>query len=301
MLKSQIIVLTGLVVFALTACQSQPDPNAGKTQNSIENTINNLSYTIEKEPVQLVDGAASQPIVPDSASTTETQLYLYELLDLNGDDKDDAVVILLQQSGGSGSFYYVSVALRLDEGFKTLDAVLLGDRITPTKIVLDSPHFVVQYKDRKPGQSMAEEPTVVVRQPFIVDNEDQQIVLVARDFEGEADPNRMTLSMKPWTWITTQYNNDTTQNPKKPGDFILEFQDDNAVTVKTDCNTMRGKYMVEKNRLSFDKMMWTRMYCEGSVENAFSKTLEATQSFFFTTKGELVLELKYDTGSATFR
>ncbi len=301
MLKNQIIVLAGLIVFALSACQSQPKSNTSKTQNTIENTIKNLSYTIEKEPVLLVDGAASQSIVPNSASTVKTQLHLYEIYDLNGDNKDDAVIILLQRSGGSGSFYYVSVALQLDEGFRTLDAVLLGDRIRPTTIALDSPHFVVEYMDRKPGQSMSEEPTVPVRQPFIVDNEDQKIVFVARDFEGEADPNRMTLGMKPWTWITTQYNNDTTQKPSNPGDFVLEFHDNKVVTVKTDCNTMSGKYVVEKNRLSFDKMMSTRMYCEGSVENAFAKILDATQSFFFTTKGELVLELKYDTGSATFR
>jgi hypothetical protein len=201
-----------VVLFALSACQSQPNSNASKTQSPIGNTIRNLSYTIENEPVLLVDGAASQSISPNSASTAKTQLHLYEIVDLNGDNKDDAVIILLQQSGGSGSFFYVSVALQLDDGFKTLDAVLLGDRIRPTTIALESPHFVVRYMDRKPGQSMSEEPTVPVRQTFIVDNEDQQIV------------------------------------------FVLDFHDDNAVTVKTDCNTMRGEYVVENNRLNFDKM-----------------------------------------------
>jgi hypothetical protein len=192
MLKSPIITLAGLVVFALSACQPELNFEASYTQGTIENTIRNLSYTIENEPVLLVDGAASQPIVPDSASTTKTQLHLYEIVDLNDDNKDDAVIILLQQSGGSGSFYYVSVALQLDEGFKTLDAVLLGDRIKPTTIVFDSPHFIVQYMDRKPGQSMSEEPTVPIRQPFIVNYEDQKIV------------------------------------------FVLEFHDDNEVTVRTD-------------------------------------------------------------------
>lgn len=154
-------------------------------QADAQDTIGNLSYTIENKSVFLVDGAASQSVVPESSSRVTTQLYRHEIFDVNGDKRDDAVVILLQQSVGSGSFYYVSVALQLDEGFRTLDAKLLGDRIKPTRITRDAPRFVVEYMDREPGQPMSNPPGLLVRQAFMVDADDQEIVIIARDLARE--------------------------------------------------------------------------------------------------------------------
>jgi heat shock protein HslJ len=48
-------------------------------------------------------------------------------------------------------------------------------------------------------------------------------------------------------------------------------------------------------------MMSTRMYCEGSQEQLFSKMLENVSSYLFTDDGQLVLELKYDSGSIRLR
>ena len=43
------------------------------------------------------------------------------------------------------------------------------------------------------------------------------------------------------------------------------------------------------------------MDCEQSQEMEFAKMLQETQSFLFTNRGELILELKLDTGSVIFK
>jgi hypothetical protein len=48
-------------------------------------------------------------------------------------------------------------------------------------------------------------------------------------------------------------------------------------------------------------MAATRMYCEGAQEAGFAELLANTASHFFTSGGELVLNLRFDSGSAVFR
>ena len=47
-------------------------------------------------------------------------------------------------------------------------------------------------------------------------------------------------------------------------------------------------------------MFSTKMYCESSQEDIFTKMLNETQNYFFTSKGQLVLGLKFDSGSVIF-
>ena len=47
--------------------------------------------------------------------------------------------------------------------------------------------------------------------------------------------------------------------------------------------------------------MSTQMFCENSQEKDFTKMLTETDSYMFTSKGELVLILKYDSGSVIFK
>ncbi len=112
---------------------------------------------------------------------------------------------------------------------------------------------------------------------------------------------QMSLGMKTWTWQGTQYNNDDTVTPSNPSDFTLTFNEDGSLGVTTDCNAAGGEYVVtEDGRLSFVNVFHTEMYCDGSQETEFFKTLTETQSYFFLDTGELILEFKYDSGTATF-
>lgn len=125
--------------------------------------------------------------------------------------------------------------------------------------------------------------------------------IVGENPEGEADPARMTLFITEWRWITAQYNDGTVVKPKSEWDFKITFKKDGTFSASTDCNGIGGNYDVDGNSITFRDMLGTLMYCEGSQENDFRKILENTLSYFFTSRGELVLELKSDSGTATFR
>lgn len=123
---------------------------------------------------------------------------------------------------------------------------------------------------------------------------------IAENPEGEADPNRMTLGMNKWTWISALYNDG---REVKPGNnrFTLTFAPDGTFSASTDCNGMGGDYTAKDGMIAFRDMMSTLMYCEGSQESEFRKILENTSGYHFTSRGELILELKFDSGTATFR
>lgn len=125
--------------------------------------------------------------------------------------------------------------------------------------------------------------------------------IIGENLEGEADPSRMTLGMTEWRWIRTLYNDGREVRPKREGAFSLTFSDDGSVAVKTDCNHMGGKYEASGGTITFTDMFTTLMYCEGSQENEFSSMLGEVATYRFTSRGELILDLKFDSGSMTFR
>lgn len=124
---------------------------------------------------------------------------------------------------------------------------------------------------------------------------------VAENPEGEADPSRMTLGMTTWRWIRAEMNDGRTITPKQEGQFTLKFES-GRVTIGTDCNSMSANYTTGVDgSISFSEIISTKMYCEGSQEMEFSQFLENTSSYHFTSRGELILDLKFDSGSVIFR
>ena len=70
----------------------------------------------------------------------------------------------------------------------------------------------------------------------------------------------------------------------------------------TDCNQLRGSYTASGGAISFGaEMLATRMFCEGSQETVFTSLLREAHRYHFTSRGELVLGLKMDSGSVVFR
>jgi heat shock protein HslJ len=111
----------------------------------------------------------------------------------------------------------------------------------------------------------------------------------------------MSLSMKTWVWVRTVYNNGKMVTPHKTGAFTVTFGKDGKFSATTDCNRVGGSYTAKDDKISFGEMMSTLMYCEGSEEAVFTKLLGEVQTYHFTSKGELVLGLKFDSGSIIFR
>lgn len=264
-------------------------------------------YVIDGKRVKLKDGLAETEAAPGSASKIITRYFGNEVKhDLNDDGREDVVFLLTQEMGGSGTFFYVVAALNTEEGYVGSQAILLGDRIAPQTTELSRNHnhknvIVVNYADRATGEPMTTQPSIGKSIWLKLDAQAMQFGEVVQDFPGEADVSRMKLDMKTWVWISALYNDGKKVEPKKQGKFTVTFSIDGKVSGTTDCNSFGGSYTVTENRISFGDMFSTKMYCESSQEGDFMNLLRDATSFHFTSRGELILDLKFDSGSVTFR
>jgi heat shock protein HslJ len=260
-------------------------------------------YVIEGKRVKLEDGISEVESAPESASKTVTKYFGNEVRsDLNGDGREDVVFLLTQETGGSGVFYYVVAALNTEAGYVGSEGLFLGDRIAPqTTEGGNGKIVVVNYADRAPEESFAEQPSLGKSIWLLLDPETLQFGEVAQNFEGEADPARMTLTQKPWVWIGALYNDGREILPREVQSFTLTFSPTGTFTATTDCNGVGGKYTADAGRIAFTDMMSTLMYCEGSQESTFTELLVNTSGYHFTSRGELILDLKFDSGTVTFR
>ena len=129
----------------------------------------NIAYQIEGRNVTLVNGASQVPAAPGSASKITTRYFGNDAVgDLNGDGTNDVAFLLTQDPGGSGTFYYVVVALKTQNGYLGTNAILLGDRIAPQSTEINDGKLIVNYAGRKPEEPMTAQPSVGVSKYFIV-------------------------------------------------------------------------------------------------------------------------------------
>ncbi len=260
------------------------------------------TYVIDGTQVTLRNGVAEQEVVAGSASKVITRYFGNEVThDLDGDGRMDTAFLLSQETGGSGVFYYLVAALNKESGYVGSKGVFIGDRIAPQSTSIENENvIVVAYADRAVGEDFSTQPSVGKSMSLLLDPTTLTFGEVVKDFEGEADPSTMTLSMNKWRWIkATTREGDIT--PNKADKFTLTFNKDGTFSASTDCNGIGGEYVAGKSSLSFDKMMSTLMYCDGSQERVFSDFLTNTEGFVFTSKGELILTLKNDGGTVIFR
>lgn len=296
---NKVRILTLLILVALLGGWYWLAVNQG--EEVITSSPLNATYIIEEESFALVDGSAEKELSLDSVTKNKVSVFGEPVFgDVDGDGDLDAVVILVNNSGGSGTFYYGAIAVNIDGEYQGTDTILLGDRIIPQSFYVENNRAIINYVTRAPGDSFATEPSIEKILHLQFDPENMRLIQIAVDFEGEANPDIMTLDMKTWKWVKTIYNNDTELVLGDPDAFTLTFADGNF-SATTDCNSMSGAYSVENNSISFDSIITTLMFCEGSQEQEFSAMLNEVQSFFFTSKGELVFDLKFDSGSAIFQ
>ncbi|TSC51918.1 MAG: Uncharacterized protein LiPW41_685 [Parcubacteria group bacterium LiPW_41] len=270
-------------------------------QNGTQINVHDGTYQINGQSITLKNGISEVEVAPGSASKIITRYFGNDVeADLNNDGVKDRVFLITQETGGSGTFFYVVARVNIPSGSVGSDAVFLGDRIAPQSTNMGKGNVVVvNYAERKQGEAFTVQPSEGKSKWLLLDPKTMQFGEVAQNFEGEANPAMMTLDMKPWRWVKTTYNNDTEMKPKIDR-FVLAFKNDKTFSASTDCNGVGGEYTVTGNKISFTRMFSTQMYCEGSQESEFAKMLEETQSFLFTSKGELILELKFDSGSVIF-
>jgi len=288
------VLVSGVLLAFFVGCEPKGESSGLNPENT--------TYMIEGEAIALQDGSFSKKVAPGSATVTSVSIHGDPIYgDVDGDGDDDAVLVLVKDPGGSGTFHYSAIAVNTDSGFIGTDAILLGDRITLQSIRIEGRRAKVDFLTRSVDESFAVEPSYPRSIHLQYSPDTYTLIQVAVDFEGEVDPNVMTLSMKPWRWIKTIYNNDTEVIPIDTAAFVVTFLENGEFSATTDCNSIRGTSTVDGNRIAFRSIISTKKYCEKSQEQIFTKMLGEVQSFLFTSRGELILELRYDSGSMIFR
>jgi len=262
--------------------------------------VSNISYKVDGQVV-LLQGGSSELKGPDDEASAERVSIFGEPVyaDLDGDTDLDAVAYLTRDSGGSGTFYYVVVVVNNDGVYTGTDAMFLGDRIAPQSINIQDGRAVVNFVERKAGEPFTTQPSVGKSIWVHLDAKNLQIGEWVKDFEGEADPKRMKLSMKTWEWIHAEGANKKITKPASAGMFTLSFGDGGSFTATTDCNSASGTYANEGGFIEFGPIASTRMYCENSIESDFFTMLSSITKYYFTGKGELVFVLG-DSGESMF-
>lgn len=111
---------------------------------------------------------------------------------------------------------------------------------------------------------------------------------------------QVQLTASVWAWQGTQMSDDTRIVPDDPARYTLEFQPNERVGVRADCNGGSGTYTLDGNRLSFGPIALTRMMCPpGSKDAEYLRGLGQVSGYLFRA-GDLVLTLKVDSGSMRF-
>ena len=139
---------------------------------------------------------------------------------------------------------------------------------------------------------------------YLVDYKNNKLIFLGKPrtaFQIFKSRTPQKITAKKWSWVKTIMNNDETITPNKTEAFTLTFNDDGKINGTTDCNNFFGQYEKNKDNLTFGPLASTRMFCEGSQENIFTKQLSQVDKLFFDSKGNLVLLLKLDSGSIIFK
>lgn len=132
-------------------------------------------------------------------------------------------------------------------------------------------------------------------------NQNQPPVIVAENPDGEADPNRMTLDMTVWKWQYSLYGDGREIRPIAAKLFTIKFEKNGEFQITTDCNNGSGTYTTNGSNITFLQIVSTEMFCADSLESAFKIDLQNVSTYHFTGRGELILDIKFDSGSMVFR
>jgi heat shock protein HslJ len=105
-----------------------------------------------------------------------------------------------------------------------------------------------------------------------------------------------------WVWEKTIMNDDTTIMPNQAEAFTLTFVIGGRVSGETDCNGFTGNFAITQDgSITFNQLASTEMFCQDSQENIFLDEIQNVDRYLFDKSGNLVLNLKFDSGSIYFK
>ena len=103
---------------------------------------------------------AAKKSAPAKGAKSVKYVYTWGAGKADGDGSQDAALLVEHDPGGSGTFYYAVVAIDDAGSYRASNALSLGDRIEPHTVEFTDGRFVYSYAERKPGESMADRPSV---------------------------------------------------------------------------------------------------------------------------------------------
>jgi hypothetical protein len=165
-------VLIALLAVSLLVWFSYAGTKSSSASLTPQSAFLNTPYTIDGETFTFVNGVAKMPAAPGSASSITFSYFGNDVKgDLNSDGIPDEAFLMTQDGAGSGTFFYVVVALANGlGGYTATNSIFLGDRIAPQTTEIRDNKVVVNFAERKTGESFAEKPSVGVSRYFTVTN-----------------------------------------------------------------------------------------------------------------------------------
>lgn len=165
---NKLLVLIPLIAFS--ACVNQYGSDKTSQGNNASPRVTskdaifdgrNASFTVDGKSITLVNGVSVKSVENSSAKIVTRYIGNQAKGDLNGDGLEDHAFFITRNTGGSGTFYYVAVALKNGDGYKTTNAFFIGDRIEPQSIEIrsDARELHVNYAGRKQGKPMTSRPS----------------------------------------------------------------------------------------------------------------------------------------------
>jgi para-nitrobenzyl esterase len=113
-------------------------------------------------------------------------------------------------------------------------------------------------------------------------------------------PGDALLTSTVWMWTGTVMSDDRRIKPDAPDRYTIEFKPGGAAAFRADCNRGVGSYELTGSALTFGPIALTRAMCPPeSKDNDFLKGLASVSGQRFR-GSELVLTLRYDSGSMSF-
>jgi heat shock protein HslJ len=116
--------------------------------------------------------------------------------------------------------------------------------------------------------------------------------------EGSDDPQ---LTGTTWELQQIQLNDGQVFTADPPQNYTAEFTEGGEVFLQADCNRVSGSFTTEEDRLlSVTLGPSTFAACPpGSISDEYQRFMGSANSFFFQ-DDELIIELKFDSGSMVF-
>lgn len=249
---------------------------------------------IYDEPVTLTDGVyEGARFETGGASRPRVDLIpgMHLDADLDGNPGDEAVVLLAESSGGSGSFTYLGVLARADEGVRNVDTVALGDRVQIRGWHVEDGAVVVSLVEAGP-EDAACCPSRLVKRRWVL--REGSLRESAAESEGTLGPS----ALEGVQWRLTGFGVDESL-PAKP-EVFLEIHGD-RISGNSGCNRYTASLAAgtSPGEIHFGPLAGTRMACPGApmvLEQRFLETMASVSRFSFHF-GRLVLTSVADDGA----